>query len=454
MDVWPHTGRALPWLLAAFLAMLFLVPVAGVKFDVPTPIAATPDRVLIVVMAIAWIMASLRGPVGPKLQRPVLFLASIGVFLAVVCASLALNAAEIARAELVSITQGRVVMLAGFAFVAVYAASVVRPAEVRNFGLLLVVLASAMAFGVIAERRIGVNVFYEVIAKPLTAVASVLPTPTETNPDPALADRKVIVGPTEHGLAVTAMLALVMPFAIAGLTRARGGTRWWYALSIALMLGGALSTERKTGVVAPVVAGLVFVAYRPRLVVRMVPLLLVMLAFIKVTAPGALGTVTELASATTSTSTAGRSDDFSAITPELLAHPLIGSGYGSRDIARIYEVRILDNEYLGVMLTVGLVGVAAFLALILASAVIAHPLARARDGLRSDLALAGSASCFVFLVVNALFDSLSFSQVPYLFFLIAGLVTVLASREPAPAPARAPQPAEPAARGRMPLGAT
>jgi hypothetical protein len=427
-DTWPHTGRPLPWLLAAFLAMLFLLPVAGIKFNIPTPIAATPDRVFIGAMVVAVVIAAMRGPVGPALRRPVLFRASVAVFVAIAFISLAANAHDIVRQDLVSITQGRVVMLLGFVAVAVYATSVLRPEEIRNFGLLLVILGTVMAAGVVVERRLGYNVFYELLAKPLNAVASVAPTPTETNPDPTRADRKVIVGPTEHGLAVTSMFALVMPFALVGLSEARGSTRWWYGISIALMLGAALSTERKTGVIAPVAAAAVFAAYRPRAAVRMLPLLLLMLVFIKVSAPGALGTVFELQSATTSNSTAGRSDDFAAVAPEFLARPLLGGGYGTRDIERVYEVRILDDEYLGELLSVGLIGVFAFFAMIVSTMLIAHRLARSRDPVRANLALACSAACFVFLVVNVIFDSLSFSQVPYLFFVIAAMGTVLASR--------------------------
>jgi hypothetical protein len=418
----------LPWLLAGFLAMLFLIPVAGIKFNIPTPIAATPDRVFIGAMVVAFVLVAMRGPVGPALKRPLLFRASVAVFVAISFISLAVNSHDIVRQDLVSITQGRVVMLLGFVAVAVYATAVMRPEEVGNFGKLLVVLGTVMALGVVVERRIGYNVFYELLAKPLNAVASVAPTPTETNPDPTRADRKVIVGPTEHGLAVTSMLALVMPFALIGIAEARGNLRWYYALAIALMLGAALSTERKTGVIAPVAAAAVFAAYRPRQAVRGIPLLLLMLVFIKISAPGALGTVFELQSATSSNSTAGRSDDFAAVAPEFLARPLLGGGYGTRDIERVYEVRILDDEYLGELLTVGLFGVAAFLLMIVSGMLIAHRLARSRDPERANLALACSASCFVFLVVNVIFDSLSFSQVPYLFFVVAAMGTVIASR--------------------------
>jgi hypothetical protein len=62
---------------------------------------------------------------------------------------------------------------------------------------------------------------------------------------------------------------------------------------------------------------------------------------------------------------------------------------------------------------------------------------RGSDRAASSLALATSAGCLAFLVVNALFDTMSFPQAPYIFFIVAALSTIAASGpqgncEPAP----------------------
>ena len=49
----------------------------------------------------------------------------------------------------------------------------------------------------------------------------------------------------------------------------------------------------------------------------------------------------------------------------------------------------------------------------------------ARHPVRSPQALAGVAAAAVFLVVGALFDSLSFPQVPYIFLYLAALTAVV-----------------------------
>ena len=44
-----------------------------------------------------------------------------------------------------------------------------------------------------------------------------------------------------------------------------------------------------------------------------------------------------------------------------------------------------------------------------------------------SLALAASAGCVAYLVVNALFDAMSFPQAPYMFFMVAALTTIAAA---------------------------
>ena len=58
-DNWPHTRRPLPWLLAGFLAMLFLLPFDSIILKVHMPANATLDRVLLMSM-LAVFLASRR----------------------------------------------------------------------------------------------------------------------------------------------------------------------------------------------------------------------------------------------------------------------------------------------------------------------------------------------------------------------------------------------------------
>jgi hypothetical protein len=448
-EVWPHTTRVLPWLLAGFLVMVFLVPFNSMELSIPSPVDPHVDRYVLVAIVVVWIIVAMLGrPLGVRVERSWLFLGATGLFVSLALLSVVLNVADITTHDLLNLTQNRLALLLSFVFFACFAVSALRPAELQNFSILLVVLATLTAVGVLWERRTGFNAFYDLIGGLFDPIATVLPAPTDIHPDPTMESRKTIVGPTEHGLAVTTMMVMAVPFAIVGFFEARGNKRWLYALAVGLILGAALSTERKTAVLTPIAAVLVIAVYRPRAALRMAPLGFFLVVFIHVASPGALGTISELQGTFTSDSSEGRSDDYTATSPELFAHPLLGAGYGSRDIADIYDVRILDNEYLAELLQVGLIGTLAFIAMIISGMVVAHRPIRSGDPARAGPALAASAGCLVFLVVCMLFDSMSYPQACYAFFFVGAMATVAASQEvpvhaPAPALRATPAPTAP-----------
>ncbi|HEY7120919.1 MAG TPA: hypothetical protein VH329_00040 [Solirubrobacterales bacterium] len=448
-DIWPHTARLLPWLLAGFLTMLFLVPVADVTLNIPTPFDPTIDRFALSGVVCLWILVAWLGRPPPvRVEHPQLFLWATVTFVSIALLSLVMNAADVASHNLLDLAQNRLVLLFSFVLLGWFTVASMRPGELANFSVLLVVLASIMAVGIIWESRTGYNVFYSLIGHLFDPVASVASSPTDIHPELSDQSRSVILGPTEHGLAATTMLAMVFPFALVGFLDTRGDQRWLYALAAALILGAALATERKTAVVAPVAAGALIAAYRPRGAVRLIPLGLLMIVVIHLAAPGALGTISELKHPFSSSSSIDRTDDYVAVSPDFLARPLLGWGYGTRDIAQVDSVRILDNEYLDEVLTVGLIGTLAFVAMIVSAMVVADRAIRSGNPARAGPALAASAACLTFLVANALFDSMSFVQVPYLFFFAAGIAVVAASRE-LPAPARQAIPAPSAAPHRV-----
>src|SRR3954454_8854901 len=90
-DDWPHTTRVLPWLLAAFTAMLWLIPFDSIQLPIHLPVDSAPDRVLILIMAGVW-FASLVAPgrSGPRPRRS-LVLAAFLTFFLIAAASIAAN---------------------------------------------------------------------------------------------------------------------------------------------------------------------------------------------------------------------------------------------------------------------------------------------------------------------------------------------------------------------------
>ena len=299
----------------------------------------------------------------------------------------------------------------------------------RGFATYLIGLAVVMAIGMIVERRTGYNVFYELSRTMLAPVATVGPSPTSLVAS-GIEGRINIVGPTLHPLAATAMLMMAMPFALLRILDASSRRSWWLnAAALALMLVAAVETERKTAVVVPVVVVIYIAWYRPRQVLRLLPLgLVVLLGMVHFAAPGTLGTVVNLGtSATKSSSTTHREGDFTAAVPDLLTHPVLGRGYGSVSVEDASEFHVNDDQYVDEVRVVGVLGLLAFVWMILAPVVLARAAIRTRGPTVASLTIAASAACVAFLVVCALFDAMGFTEAPYMFFLVAALTTIAAA---------------------------
>ncbi len=428
-DAFPYTRRPLPWLLAGFLAMLFLIPIDSTELKIHLPVDSRIDRFAVIVLLLAWFWLGGDQRAFVRTRRSKLFAGAACGFLVVAVASLLLDAGRIINLGDFQLAEKRFALLGSFLIVAWFALTALRFEDVRGFATYLIGLASLMSFAMLVERHTGYNVFYEWSRAILNPIANVEPSPTVIHPALGTEGRVNVVGPTQHGLAATTMLVVVMPLALVRVLDATSRRDWWLnAAAFALMVAGALATDRKTALVVPVAVVIYIACYRPRQVLRLAPIgLVVLVGLVHVASPGALGTVLDLHSATTSNSTTHRVGDFTNVAPDVLAHPVIGRGFGTLNPEQPSQFRINDDEYIDEIWQVGAVGLLAFIWMILAPVVIARTAIRTRGPTVASLALATSGGCVAFLVVCALFDALSFPQAPYMFFVIAALTTIAAA---------------------------
>ena len=199
-----------------------------------------------------------------------------------------------------------------------------------------------------------------------------------------------------------------------------------YALLIALMLAAAVATQRKTSFVAPAFGLLVLFAYRPKAVLRLIPVGLLLIVVVHAAAPGALGGVGEQLKPSNLfgvATTKDRQGDYTAITPDVLKHPFIGRGYESYDQKKY---RILDNQYLTLVVNTGFLGVFGYLAIMAAAFALAHRCSRSRDPERAWFGAAAASAIVGITVGSALLDTLALPQLPYLFCFVAALAAVSA----------------------------
>lgn len=427
---WPHTTRIMPWLIAAFIGMLFLVPFDAVNLQVSLPVDSKLDRFALAALALVWVTLLLtRAPSGPRFRRSPMDFA-IATFLAIALLGVVTNYRILDGTEEGSLAVKKLSLLISFVLLFYIIATSIRATELRAFGALIAMLGAITAFGAMIEFRTGHNYFFELTAR-------VLPTAPEA-PDPKYGRRNV-TGPTSHGLAVSLIIAMALPFALSGLLQARETRRQiLFAGATGVILLGGLATVRKTGTVAPIVSLVVFTAYRPREMLRLAPLGLIVVAASVTASPGALTGLRFEFNNTSGDSTTGRTDDYDAVQPDLLAHPALGRGYGTYDpkvqrtkVRDRRRHRFLDNEYLLLAIEIGVLGLAAYALIFVSGLLLAHRLARERfDQMRSGPALAAVGAVAVFAIGNALFDVLAFPQAPYIFFVVLALAVVAARDRP------------------------
>lgn len=418
---WPRTTRLLPWALFSFLAMLWLVPFDSVKLPVGGPIDATLDRPMLVLLAAVWLL-SIRAIRSGLLLRlsPVHW--AFGIFTAIAALSILIEGEALVRLGEMDMATKQLALLVSYGVFFVLAASIIRATEVTKLVGAMLVLACITAISVVVEYRFKINPFHDWIG-PLF--------PGYVRPEGIggidSIGREQIYGPGVHPLAAAVMLSMALPFAFTWLIKAEDRPRrLLYGAAVVILIAGAMATQKKTAMVGPLVCVLVLTAYRPRQMLRLAPLAVVLFVVVHLTAPGALGGVVDQfspGSVNKVDTTQDRVSDYEAVTPDLAEHPLLGRGYGSYD-QKVH--RILDNLYLTLAIGVGLLGLIGYLAILVTSFLEANRVARSGDPERGPPALAAAAAICVALVSGALLDFLSFPQLPYLLCFVMAIAFVLA----------------------------
>lgn len=418
-DDWPHTRRPLPWALAGFLVMLWLLPFDSVSLPIPLPLEAKLDRPILLILVVLWVLSLTQVGRSPRLRAsPVHY--AFGAFILVAVVSLVQGADVTIRLGEFELGVRKLALLLSYFTMFVIVASSVRPGEVKPFMKLVCGLAAITAIGVLWEYRTGFNVFYE-----LTSKALPISWPAELGNIDSLG-RKSIIGPTIHPLAPAMMMACAMPYALITMydKRELRDKILWGALA-GLMFAAALSTGRKTSLIAPLVGVIVLVAFRPRMGRQLLPVALGLFVIAHLAAPGALGSVGDAIlpqNLFNTDSAMNRQSDYSAIRPDVIDHPFLGRGYETYDQKKY---RILDNQYLTTIIGTGAIGVIAYFSIFLTIFLVAFRVARNRGGESSSIAISIAATTVALALGSALFDLLAFPQIPYLLCFFAGFAVVL-----------------------------
>jgi hypothetical protein len=436
-DDWPRTNRLLPWMVAGFLVLLWLVPFDRIQLSFSTPIDLKLDRLVLPFIFAIWVVAFAAGSrMAPRMRFTGIHLA-VAAFVGCAFLSVVVNAGVLNHTLEIDQSFKRLPLLVAYVSLFFIAASVVRPGEVRAFLTFTLWLAVLCALGIVWEYRMGYNVFVGLSDMVLPGIFTVAATTDGTYVDGI--GRLSIAGPASLGLEAVAMLSMALPIAFVWLMKAKTrGKQVLYGLVTCLLFAAIIATFRKSAILVPASVIGTLAYFRRRELLRFSPLGLVLVVVIHVASPGALGsTFQQFQSSRLGAATVNdRAIDYDAVRPELWTHLLLGKGWGSYD--RV-NYRVLDTEILQRIIETGLIGLGLFLLMPLAVVFCARKLIADRDDPRAPLALIGAAAAIAFAVASTLFDILSFPHSTYIFLYMAGLVAVIVRARRGPAPPQ-PQP--------------
>jgi O-antigen ligase len=262
--------------------------------------------------------------------------------------------------------------------------------------------------------------------------------------------------PIEFGVVLSMMLPLALHFAFSDTHRA-WFLRWFPVIAIAFAIPISVS---RSAIVATAVALIVLLPTWPVTRRRISYLAIIgVIAIVYVVVPGMLGTLTKLFTGIgTDTSAASRTDSYAFAWDYVQRSPVFGRGL----LTFLPEYRILDNQYLGLLIELGIIGTAAFIGLVVTGLFVA---VRVRKSSADPVVRSIAISLIAFVVAGACgfatFDAFTFPQVSDLLFLALGLIGALSNIQrrsvlltPTPTPASMSRPASRHRRRGAEAGAT
>ena len=205
-DDWPRTTRLLPWTLAAFIAVVWLVPFNSLELNGSFPIDLTLDRLVLPMVAVAWALALVGRARGvPWLGLTWIHIA-LGAFLVCALLSVVLDARYLNQTLELDLSLKKLPLIVSYVSVFAITASAVRRREVPAFLSYTLALSVICAVGMIYEYRYSQNPFYNLTDNLVPGLFTL-----SGQTDGGLLDsigRRVVRGPAEVPLEAVAMLTL------------------------------------------------------------------------------------------------------------------------------------------------------------------------------------------------------------------------------------------------------
>jgi O-antigen ligase len=406
------------WMVGAFIAVMLIIPsplVVGPLGAVGAP------AVLVALACLAWWACARFMPGGMAWGFNPIRWAVIG-FLMAMFAGFAAGAVHPMQGIQVTGADRTLLMMAGFAGIALLAADGIASLEQLNRVVRRLVNVSALLAGA------GILQFYTSldVAK-YVAIPGLTPAipPTAQFALEQRANLTRVVATTSHPIEFGVVLAMVLPIALhLALTAADDDkrSRWLCFGLIAFAVPLSLSRSAILGVLCATL--MLWCGWTWERKKAAIKITVVYLVFTKFVVDGLLGTIRGMfVNMFNDPSYQGRTMDYTKVGEMFSQKPWFGIGLGTFD-PRIYFY--LDNQYLGTLIETGLVGLVAMALLFIVGLFTArsiHRMCRAAGLTKlGELGRALAASMFVVITSFVTFDALAFRMVAGLLFVLLGII--------------------------------
>lgn len=430
-DAPAERARLLTWpnAIAAFVLLIWLLPIKTYRLPAALPFNLEPYRIAIVGLAVVLVIGVLRGSrrlSAGGLGLPVL------AFIAAVLASQAVNLAVLDPEGGDTNAMKGFFYLASFVAVFVIVCSVIQDrAAAERVLKALVGGALVVAVAALVQSRTNYNVFDHLGQWiPLLDYNSAY--------EDSLRNGVLRVrASAQHPIALGSALMLSVPFALYLASRASTGlrTKGWQLVALIVALG-ALAPVARTAVVMAAIMLVLSLVFIGRRVLRYWPVLIVALAILHAASPGAIGAMyksflpqgglVSQASGRAGLPGSGRLADIDPGLELWETSPAFGIGQGnplvgSRAPDAPTQGIIFDNQYLLTLVTLGMLGLAALLWILVVGTWRLLRGASLRDGWSRHLIAACGMGVASFAAAMWFFDAFAFVQVTVLFFVVLGI---------------------------------
>ena len=425
-------------LVAVMSLVILFIPVRRFTLPSSLPFELEPYRLVVALVLCAWVASLL---IDPRVRVRRTFIdVPVLAFCAAAVLSLLFNVERVDMVE--PVLTKKLVAFFGFFLTFYLVASIARRLEIA-----LVLLKTLVCGGVVLglastyEARTGTNLFDSLPRiLPFLDVHQALEVGVSTD---NRGSRTRAAASAQSPIELGAILIMLLPLAVV-LARSSGARRWW--LAVAVITPGAVGSVSRTIVLMGIAVLLIALWVRRRDAVKLWPALFLVVPLIHFAVPGTLGTLAnsffpEGGLVAQQTNTAVGSGRLATLGPalekELGPRPILGVGFATRvptneDPRVRANAPILDNQWVGVLLETGLIGLAAFAWLIGRFIRRAGRAAKEDHSLRGWLLSGITASIAAYAVGMLTFDTFSFTQVTFLFFIVLGIGAALLASDEAP----------------------